>query len=262
MYTTFSVQALDGSTTPGIDNWIRVSTDYRLPIAAKNVGSFLALWLPLLVLVVLTLALLVHGRRNRFGSAMRFVYYVPGAVTGSAAALLWIFMVSPTVSPFGPILSLFGITNAGQMISSSMMPVLVTLMAISAGAGGWIVILYGALLGIPDEIIEAARIDGASAWQLAWHVKLPLVRKYVAFIVITSFAGGAQLFAEPQLLGIISPGTLPAAWSVNQLAFYYASAEANFGRASVLSMMLLAVGLAGALLLIYRTKFYETDARD
>jgi len=260
-YTTFTIDQLDGSVAFGFDNWTRVLGDYRLPVAAKNVGMFLLLWLPPLVVVVLTLALFIHARRNRFASAMRFIYYVPGAVTGSAAALLWVFMVNPTVSPFSWVLEAAGITNAAQMLSGAMMPVLLTLMAISAGAGGWVVILYGALLSIPDEITEAARIDGASAWQLAWHIKLPMVRRFISFILITSFAGGTQLFAEPQLLGIIAPGTLSSTWSLNQLAFYYAGYEANFGKASVLAMILLAVGLAGALLVIYKTKFYESDTR-
>jgi multiple sugar transport system permease protein len=257
-FSAFVVENPLGGARIGVGNWSRVLTDYRLPAAAGHVGLFLAMWLPLMTVIVVTLALLVHARKGRFGSAVRFIYYLPGAIGGSAAALLWIFMVTPAVSPIGPVLRAFGFTTANDLLSGTNLPILLTVMAVAGGSGGWITILYGALQGLPGELLEAARIDGCSAWQLAWHIKLPLVRKYLAFMTITSLAAGTQMFIEPQLLGLASPGTISTTWSINQLAFTYAGVEANFGRASALSMMLLGLGLIAALIVIYRTDFYDT----
>jgi multiple sugar transport system permease protein len=261
LYTAFKVTDPYGGDRIGTDNWSRVADDYRLMPAVQHVAEYLAIWLPLLILVVLALSLLLHARKGKFGGVMRFVYYLPGAVTGSAAVLMWIFMINPEYSPVGPMLKALGFHSATDLLGSQWLPVLLTAMAVEAGAGGWIVILYGALQSIPDEVIEAARIDGAGGWQQALHIKLPMVRKYLAFIAITSFAGGTQLFVEPQMLSIASNNVIGKTWSPNQLAYTYASGELSFGRASVLSVLLLAVGLLAALVVIYRTKFYETDAR-
>lgn len=235
--------------------------DYRLMPAVENIAVYLVVWLPLLLLTVVALTLLLHARKGRFAGFMRFVYYLPGAVTGSAAALMWIFMISPQYSPARSLLHVMGFTTSADILGSGWLPFLLAAIAIEAGAGGWIVILYGALQSIPDEIIEAARIDGANGWQQAVHIKLPIVRKYLAFILITSFAGGTQLFVEPQMLSYASNNAMSRTWSPNQLAYTYATSELSFGKASVLSILLMAVGLIAALVVIYRTKFYETDAR-
>ncbi len=259
VYQSFMVTDPYAGDSLGTDNWSRTLSDYRLPPAVQHVGVYLALWLPLLLLVVVTLSLLVHARKGRFGAAMRFVYYLPGAVTGSAAVLMWIFMISPVYSPLAGLLHTFGLQTNHDVLSGGTLYLALTAMAVEAGAGGWIVILYGALQSIPDEVMEAAALDGATAWQQAVHIKLPAVRKYLAFIAITSFAGGTQMFVEPQMLWQVD-NSLGTTWSPNQLAYTYASGELSFGRASVLSLLLLTVGMIAALVVIYKTKFYEIDA--
>ncbi|CAN3977655.1 carbohydrate ABC transporter permease [Kitasatospora purpeofusca] len=261
LWTTFVVSDPYGGERTGTDNWTRVASDYRLGPAVEHIALYLAIWLPLLLLTVVSLSLLLHARKGRFAGVMRLAYYLPGAVTGSAAAMMWIFMISPQYSPVAPLLRALGFDSSAELLGGPWLPVVLSAVAVEAGAGGWIVILYGALQSIPDEVIEAARMDGANGWQQAVHIKLPIVRKYLAFILITSFAGGTQLFVEPQLLSLVSKGVISATWSPNQLAYVYASGELSFGRASVLSVLLLAVGLGAALVVIYRTKFYETDAR-
>ncbi len=74
------------------------------------------------------------------------------------------------------------------------------MIAFWTGAGGWIVVMYGALNNIPKEVIEAARVDGAGAMRIAWSIQIPLMRKWIAYMVIMSFAGGTQLFVEPRVL--------------------------------------------------------------
>lgn len=91
----------DGSFSGGRD-WAAVFHDYRLGDAAAHVATYLLLWLPILLLAVLSLAFTLHARPGRTTSALQLVYYLPGAVTGLAAALLWLFMVSPDSSPFSP----------------------------------------------------------------------------------------------------------------------------------------------------------------
>lgn len=245
----------------GLRNWTGVFDDYRLVDSAAHVGMYLLLWLPILVLLVLSLALTLHVKPGRFSSTMQFVYYLPGAVTGSAAALLWLFMVSPDASPFSPVLDLFDITSATDALSGQNLIAVLTVMGVAVHAGGWIIVLYGALNALPKDVMEAAQVDGASTWRTTWHIKLPMVRSYVAFVLISSFAAGSQVFVEPTVLTTGAPGQISPTWSVNQLAYNYATQEGDFGKAAALSLAMLAVGLLAAWIVISRTRMYETDHR-
>ncbi|MFC4503995.1 MULTISPECIES: carbohydrate ABC transporter permease [Streptomyces] len=250
----------DGSFS-GARNWTAVFDDYRLGEAAQNVTLYLLLWLPVLLLTVLSLAFTLHARPGRVSGAFQLVYYLPGAVTGSAAALLWLFMVSPGNSPFGPLLKLLHVKSATDALSGGSLIAVLAVMGVAVHAGGWIVVLYGALTALPKDVLEAAQVDGASAWRTMWHVKLPMVRTYVAFVLISSFASGSQVFVEPTVLGTGAPGQISPTWSVNQLAYVYATQDGDFGKAAALSLAMLAVGLLAAWIVITRTRMYATDTR-
>lgn len=259
--TAFVVTPVVGPTyLSPIDNFTAVLGDYRLPTAAWNVVKYLIIWLPLLLVVVFGVALVLDAKRTRFAMLTRFVSYVPGAVTGSAAALLWLFMFTPSVSPVPFLLSPLVGAN-GSTISDATLPIILAIMGIAIGAGGWIVMLFGALTALPAELIEAARIDGANAWQQVWHVKLPMVRSYIAFILIVSLAAGFQVFVEPQVLGTGARGQISTVWSVNQLVYSYAAGESNYGRASALSIVLLIITVSAAVIVIRKTRFYSIDGR-
>ncbi|MET9019128.1 sugar ABC transporter permease [Actinopolymorpha sp. NPDC004070] len=244
----------------GLHNYLVAVRDFRFAPAFGNVGLYLLIWLPFMTVVVLGLALLLHQRPGRLSTLARLVYFLPGAVTGSAAVVLWLFVLDPTVSPFGPALRMFGVGTLREAVDGRALAFSIALMAFSIGAGGWIVIMYGALQNIDRDLVEAATIDGCNAWQLAWHVKLPLIQKYVVYMLVLSFAGGTQLFVEPQLIGqAAGPGVVSPTWSPNLLAYDFAFNIGNFGAAAAISMLLLVVGLLGAYLLIFRTKFFEVS---
>ena len=256
-YALWTSLVHDGSFSGG-RNWAAVFDDYRLGEAAQNVTLYLLLWLPVLLLTVLSLAFTLHARPSRTTSAFQLVYYLPGAVTGSAAALLWLFMVSPDNSPFGPLLKLMDVHSATDALSGGSLIGVLAVMGVAVHAGGWIVVLYGALTALPRDVLEAAQVDGASAWRTMWHVKLPMVRTYVAFVLISSFASGSQVFVEPTVLGTGAPGQISPTWSVNQLAYVYATQDGDFGKAAALSLAMLAVGLLAAWIVITRTRMYAT----
>lgn len=261
IFTAFQVTPVVGPSYISItENFAAVLSDYRLPIAAANVGLYFVIWLPLLLVIVFGVALVMDAKRTKFANLSRFVSYVPGAVTGSAAALLWLFMFSPGVSPIGTLLKPFVGAN-GIVISNNTLPVILSTMGIAAGAGGWIVLLYGALTAIPSDVLEAARIDGASAWQTATQIKLPMLRSYAAFILIVSLANGFQVFVEPQVIGAGVLGQISSTWSINQIVYSYAAGEANYGRASALSVILLVVTVTAAVIVIKKTRFYSVDGR-
>lgn len=244
----------------GLANWRAVLSDDRLLTSTLNVTEYLLVWLPSMLLVVLVVALLAHQRTGPFSAAVRLACYVPGAVAGSAAALMWLFMLTPGFSPFTPLLLALGLESSSETITQDSLPVVLSIIATAVTAGGWIVVLYAALNALPQDLLDAARIDGASALQVALRIKLPLVKNYLSLMLISSFAYGTQLFVEPQVLRSAFTGQISETFAVNQLAYFYATQEGDFGQSAALSLMLMSVGVVVALVVIFRTDFYATDA--
>jgi multiple sugar transport system permease protein len=244
----------------GFDNFVRTYHDFRFGPAFKHVLVYTFVWLAALMLFVVVLALLLHGRASRASSTFRFLYYLPGALAGSAAVLVWLFMLDPTVSPGSFFLHhVLGANIFAQSIAPGNLPYIFAMIAFWTGAGGWIVVMYGALNTIPPDLEEAARIDGASPLQIALRLKLPLIRKWIAYMLILSFATGTQLFVEPEIVQHASFGLVPDTWSANQLAYQLAFRYADFNAAAAIAVDLLVIGLIGAVLIVTRTGLFRTD---
>jgi multiple sugar transport system permease protein len=244
----------------GFHNFVRTYHDFRFIDAFKHVLVYTCVWLAALMVFVVGLALLLHGRANKVSASFRFLFYMPGALAGSAAVLVWLFMLDPSVSPASFILHHgIGADSFAQSIAPGNLPFIFAMIAFWTGAGGWIVVMYGALNTIPHDLEEAARIDGAGPITIALRLKLPLIRKWIAYMVILSFATGTQLFVEPQIVQTASFGLVPDTWSANQLAYQLAFRYADFNGAAAISVDLLMIGLVGAVLIVTRSGLFRTD---
>ena len=244
----------------GIDNFTKVLGDFRFLPAVAHVGLYLLIWLTALVVLVTFLALVVHAVRVRWLSrTLRLVFYLPGALAGASSVLLWLFLLDPTVSPVGGLLRLFGLSSFVQVIVPAHLPAIFAIIAFWTGAGGWIVIMYGALNNISAEVIEAARIDGAGPVQIAWRIQLPLLRKWISYMGIMSLAAGTQLFVEPQLLSQASNAIVPNDYSLNQLAYLYAFKQQDLNGSAAIAVMLLVVSLGLSVFFVIRGGLFERD---
>lgn len=243
----------------GFANYVFAFSDFRFVPTFQNVATFLLISLPFGVVGVVLISLLLHARDGGFATAMRTIYFVPGAVAGPTAVLLAIFVFDPNISPFQGLLRALGFRVVSDVITPSSLPLLFTLLGFFAGAGGWIAIFYGALNGISHEVLEAATMDGCNAWQTAWHIKQPLIRPYIAYMLILSFAGNVQLFAEPQLIGAAGAAPIPSPWSPNQLGYEFAFGLGNFGASAAISLLMLLIGLLGAILILRGTSIFRTE---
>jgi multiple sugar transport system permease protein len=244
----------------GLHNFIRTATDFRFLPAFGHVLLYTSVWLGSLVVLVVGLALLLHGRAGRTSTTFRFLFYLPGALAGAASVLVWLFMLDPSVSPGSFLLRhVLGSDLFVESIAPGKLPFVFAMIAFWTGAGGWIVVLYGALNTIPHELEEAATIDGAGPVTIALRLKLPLIRKWIAYMVILSFATGTQLFVEPQLVNQASLGLVPDTWSSNQLAYQLAFRYGDFNAAAAVSVDLLVIGLVAALLVVTRTGLFRAE---
>jgi len=238
-------------------NYLQAIQDFRFLPALIDVGIFLLLYVPIMLIVVALMSLLLDTVQGRWNLPLRLTYIVPASLTGATAVLVWYFLLEPTLSPYKDALHALGITEANQIWRGSNLAWIFVVMAFSVGAGNWIVVQYGSLQSISDDILEAARIDGANSWQIAWRIKLPLIQKYLVYMAILVFAAGLQVFVEPQLISSsVYPG-LAANWSLNQLSYSFAFQSNNLAAAAALSLMLLVVCIIGAVFVIFRTDFFE-----
>jgi multiple sugar transport system permease protein len=244
----------------GISNFSKVMSDFRFLPAVGHVAFYLVIWLVALVVLVTLLAIIVQAIRPRWlSSTLRFVFYLPGALAGASSVLLWLFLLDPTASPVGGLLRALGMASFVQVIVPGHLPLIFAIIAFWTGAGGWIVIMYGALNNISPDVIEAARIDGAGRIQIAWRIQLPLLRKWISYMGIMSLAAGTQLFVEPQLLSQASNAVVPNDYSLNQLAYQYAFQQNDFNGAAAISLLLLVVALALSAVFVTRGGLFETD---
>jgi multiple sugar transport system permease protein len=244
----------------GLSNFTGAARDFRYLPALGHVGLYLVIWLAALVVLVTGLALVLQQlRTRRLGRAVRFLYYIPGALAGAASVLVWLFMLDPTVSPAAGLERLLGYGTFGQVVEPGHLAVLFAMIAFWTGAGGWIVVMYGALNNIPLDVIEAARIDGAGGWQVARRIQVPMLRKWIVYMVILAFAAGTQLFIEPQLVSEASLGVAGRDYSLNQLSYDFAFQNNNVNYAAAISVELLVISLAAAAVFVTRSRFFDAD---
>jgi multiple sugar transport system permease protein len=244
----------------GFHNFVRTYDDFRFVPAFKHILVYTVVWLGALMVFVVGLALLLHGRANRVSATYRFLFYIPGALAGAAAVVIWLFMLDPTVSPGAFLLrDLLGADIFAQSIAPGNLPYIFAMIAFWTGAGGWIVVMYGALNTIPPDLEEAARIDGAGPITIALRLKLPLIRKWIAYMLILSFATGTQLFVEPEIVQHASFGLVPDTWSANQLAYQLAFRYADFNGAAAIAVDLLVIGLIGAVVIVTRSGLFKAE---
>ena len=251
--------ALSTKTGLGTSNFVDTFHFFQFAPAFIHIAKFEAIWLVSQTVIVVALVLMVHDLGRRSGGFFRFVYYLPGAMAGAASVVVWLFMFDPHTSPFGFVWHGLHYQLLANTVAPANLPWIFAIMAFWTGAGGWIIVMYGALNNIPDELTEAAEIDGASGFQTAVRIKLPLIRKWIVYMLVLSFAAGSQLFVEPQILGVATVGEISPQWSPNQLAYYMAFNLDRFNQAAAISVDLLVIGLLVAVLLVWRGKLFETD---
>jgi multiple sugar transport system permease protein len=249
-----------GNTFAGLSNFTQSAQDFRYVPAFEHIGVYLLIWLVALVVLVTSLAIVLHQLPvRRLSAVVRFLYYVPGALAGAASVLVWLFMLDPTVSPAASFLHLLGYGTFGDVIQPGHLAILFAMIAFWTGAGGWIVVMYGALNNISQDVMEAARIDGAGAWRIARYIQVPMLRKWIAYMVILAFATGAQLFVEPQLISEASLGVAGRDYSPNQLAYDFAFQNNNVNYAAAISVELLVISLVVAAVFVTRSRFFDAS---
>jgi multiple sugar transport system permease protein len=253
------VQSLQAAQGFGLENFARIIGDFRFVDTFLHIFITLLVWLPIMMIGVVGLSLLVYSSPGRFGSTMRFVYYIPGALAGVANFMLWLFILNPGQSPVDFLWNGFGFTTLNQVAQPGQLPVILAAMLFFQGAGTWLVIVNGGLNGIPDEVLEAAVVDGAGPVAMAWMIMLPIIRPWLGYMLLLNVAYGFQLFIEPQVMSQVTHGQISPQWSPNQLSYTYAYQILDTGAAAAMSVILLLISLGLGLWIVLRSGLFADE---
>lgn len=232
----------------GFDNYARLLRDEQFLQAAGNTLLVVVAGLPLTVALGLAAALGLNSGLIRFRAVFRVGYYLPVVTSIVAISVVWRFLLQPESGLLNSLLRLAGVDGPNWLNNTSTALPAVIAMIVWRGLGFQMVIFLAGLQAIPQELYEAARMDGAGRWARFWNVTLPSLRPTLLFVAVIGSIGLLQVFEEPYVMTRGGPlgSTLTVAQSVySQFSF------GNYGYASAMSYVLF-VAIAALSILWFR----------
>lgn len=214
----------------GLVQYEQVFRDSAFWSSVGRVLLFGVVQVPAMLLLALVFALLLDSPLLRGKKFFRLAFFAPYAVPGVIAAIMWGFLYSPSLSPFSVLTKNVGFLSADLVLWS--IANIVTWVYV----GYNMLIIYSSLLAIPQEIYEAAKLDGANNWQVALRIKIPLVMPAIILTAVFSIIGTLQLLAEPQTLRSFSTA-INSSYTPN-LAVYTTASVPNYSLAAAMSVVL------------------------
>ena len=171
---------------------------------------------------------------------LRSTYFAPVVVPMVASSLIWIWFYDPQVGPFIQILSFLGLPELKWLYSEHTAMISILLFSIWKGLGYNVVLFLSGLQNISDSYLEAARLAGASEWQLFWKVKFPLLRPITNFVIIMCIINSFKVFTE---INVMTPNGGPLGSTRLIVSYIYEQAFTNgrMGRASAAALLLFVV---------------------
>jgi len=217
----------------------------RTPMFWKSLGNttyFVAVGVPLSIGVSLGAAILLHAPASRFKALFRTALFAPVVTTLVAVAVIWRYLFHTSYGLVNWALGHFGIGPIDWLGDPAWAMPTIMLLAVWKNFGYNMVIFLAGLQSIPQDLYEAARIDGASKWRQFLHITLPMLGPVLLVVGVITVSGYFQLFAEPYVMTRGDP--LQSTVSVLYYMFEEGFRWWNLGRASAVAFMLFVIILA------------------
>lgn len=249
----FSKGLATGTTFTGWGNYAKAFADPSFLRGVWFVVRFALVLIPVQMAISLAVALVLDAITTRFARFARLMVFLPYAIPAVIGALMWGFLYSPTFGPLQQFFDLFG-QHAPFLLSPTNVFGGLMNVVIWQWAGYYMIIIYAALQGIDTSLYEAAKLDGANPWQVAFRIKVPLVSSALVLIMVFALIGTLQFFTEPQILTLVSNGTITPDFTPNLYAYNQAFAYANFNYASAISFALGIVVFIAVYIFLFLTR--------
>jgi multiple sugar transport system permease protein len=238
-----SLQEWDGFSEPlnvGLDNYTSMIADADLQAALVHTLVYTALFVPSSVFLGLFLAVALN-RRIRFVGVYRTAIFVPFVASAAATGILTTYLFNPQFGLVNQLLTGVGLPAQGWLENPGQAMVVITIMSLWGQAAFTTVIYLAALQDIPVELLEAARIDGATGWQSFWHVTFPQLAPVTVFATIWQIIQAIQLF--DLVYTTTRGGPLGATQTIVYFLWDAAFKQLQFGYGSAVAYGLFAVTL-------------------
>jgi multiple sugar transport system permease protein len=221
----------------GLENWAAAVSDPTLTRSLRNTVVYTAMVVPVTLTLALALALLLR-RVTRGGAVVRTVIYLPSLAPVVLAALIWVFMVQPDFGLLNLVNRALGVAPLNLLGDERLALPTIAGLDVWRGVGFWAVLFLAALLAVPAELYQAAKLDGAPPLRRFWHVTLPGIRPVLAVAALLAVVLAMQVFDSVYILTNGGPGgaTRTAVFYIYTSVFE----TGNPGYGSVLSLILLA----------------------
>ncbi|MFC1404630.1 carbohydrate ABC transporter permease [Streptacidiphilus sp. N1-5] len=233
----FQHKLIGGTTFVGLQNYVTALKDPLFLHGVARVALFFLIQVPVMLVLALLFALALDSGLMRFARVVRLGIFVPYAVPSVVATLMWGYLYGPSFGPFAQLGRHFHVPVPNFLSDSWMLASLANVVTWEF-VGYNMIILYAALRTIPGELYEAAAVDGAGAWRIAWSVKLPALRPALMLTLLFSVIGSFQLFNEPKLLQTIAPNVIDSAYTANLYGYSLAFTSQQVNYAATVSFLL------------------------
>ena len=249
----FKKALIGGTQFVGFDNYAKAFTDPNFLEGVWFVIRFSIVLIPLQMVISLVIALVLDSVVTRFTKFSRLMIFLPYAIPAVIGAIMWGFLYSKNFGPLGELFGIVGAT-APDLLSKQLIFFGLLNVVTWQWAGYYMIILYAALQGIDPTLYEAARIDGASTWQITLRIKVPVISNALVLILVFALIGTLQFFNEPQVLKFLAAGSIGPDFTPNMYAYQQAFALANFNYGSAISFSLGIVVFIAVYIFLFATR--------
>ncbi len=202
-FTDFDIYSLGNfqyARFVGLRNYIQIFNDPLFWTSLKNTFYFVCVGGPLSIAVSLGAAMLVNSKLVKFSGFFRLVYFIPVVTSLVAVSIVWRFIYHPHFGMLNYFLRLIGIGGVDWLGDPHWAMPAIILMAVWKNFGYNMIIFIAGLQNIPEDLYEAASIEGASGWHQFKSITLPMLAPTTLFVAIITIIGYFQLFAEPYIM--------------------------------------------------------------
>ncbi len=246
----------------GLDNYLRMFNSPDFWQSLRVTVTFAAMALPSGLVLSFVIAILLN-QKIPFVNVWRTIYFLPSVLAGVAVTLLWILIFNPQIGALNQFLALFGIRGPGWLTDPNYALLSLTIMSLWGIGGGMIIYLAG-LQGIPTDLYDAAKVDGANVVQRFFNVTLPMMTPVLFYNLVLGLIGTFSYFTNAFLVGGADGAPLKSTLFYNLNLYRTAFRFFEMGDASALAWIMFVIILV-LTLLIFRSSeiwvFYEGELR-
>ena len=229
-----------GAVFVGLQNYQETFTDPIFWQSLKITIIFNLLINPIQISLSLLVAMLVH-KNTRLNRIFRTAYLLPLGIAIGVSSAMWRILLNPNDGLVNSVLRLFGIGRQPFLTSVDQAFWCIILVASWTGISYWMLLLLAGLQDIPGELYEAAKIDGANAWQVFWRITLPLLKRVLLFVTVADTSANFLLFAPIYILTRGGPqfSTNTLMYETYTSAFIYSDMHRALTLSAILLILLL-----------------------